>query len=529
MKLLDNIRSLRVVGDHKLQRMIGEAVKERTAMLLDQGESIYKEGADLDQTISKMTSGSFKNKKLRKTEALKAHIMERRNVPRVNMAGISTVRTPFRYKRVDEFYLKESYFSRSIVRQIETMLRNGYGIVSEDAKLAQMVRKDISHMERESNIPLPQTMYRWVKDLQSYGIVVAEKVRKRKRNPDDPLDKRRSRIVRLRPILPHNMAVYVDEYSKVVSVVEAHQWTSSAFRRMKKTSQSKIPGIPSQDLAIAYMYDAGGDIFPEPPCFQMLDDILTLRSLEETVELLCFQFGSPLLHSKVGTKDEPSTRDEVDQVNSTLIAMAPNGMLTTDHRVEINAVNLQRGIANLMPYIEHFKIRVLVGSGSSPISVGEANTANRNTAESIDDALADHCTYLSEIINNMFNNNIIPDILLTNGVNESEIYDSNGNLTVKMEFSEMRLEKKIAKENAVIHKWNNSLITLPEARRALQEIPLTKTQEKELHINKVQIPLKKAGPAAVGQSSSGAANSAKAKAQPSNQHGVKAGPGSRKN
>ena len=194
MKLLDNIRSLRVVGDHKLQRMIGEAVKERTAMLLDQGESIYKEGADLDQTISKMTSGSFKNKKLRKTEALKAHIMERRNVPRVNMAGISTVRTPFRYKRVDEFYLKESYFSRSIVRQIETMLRNGYGIVSEDAKLAQMVRKDISHMERESNIPLPQTMYRWVKDLQSYGIVVAEKVRQiiGKHDVDDNADKRDS-------------------------------------------------------------------------------------------------------------------------------------------------------------------------------------------------------------------------------------------------------------------------------------------------------------------------------------------------
>jgi hypothetical protein len=529
MKVLDSIRSLRVIGDRKLQKMIGEAVKERTDMIMEQGSAVYSEGKELDDLVSRMASGSLKNKKLRKTEALKTYLKERRNVPRVNMAGISTVRTPFRYKRVDEFYLKESYFSRSIVRQIETMLRNGYGIVSEDAKLAKIVRKDLSYMERESNIPLSQTMYRWVKDLQSYGVVVTEKVRKRKRNPEDPLDKRKSRIVRLRPILPHNMAVYVDEYSKVVSVVEAHQWTSSAFRRLKKASQSKIPGIPAQDLAMAYMYDAGGDIFPEPPCFQMLDDILTLRSLEETVELLCFQFGSPLLHSKVGTEKEPSTREEVDQVNATLIAMAPNGMLTTDHRVEINAVNLQRGIANLMPYIEHFKIRVLVGSGSSPISVGEANTANRNTAESIDDALADHCTYLSEIINNMFNNNIIPDILLTNDVNESEIYDGNGDLTVKMEFSEMRLEKQIAKENSIINKWNNSLITLAEARRALQEIPLTKTQEKELHVNKVQIPLKKAGPAAVGQSSSGAANSTKAKTQPSNQYGVKAGPGSRKN
>ena len=529
MKLLDNIKSLRVIGDVKLQRMISEAVTERTEMILSTGDSIYKEGKDLDDMITRMASGSLKNKKLKKTEKLKSYLKERRNVPRVNMAGISTVRTPFRYKRVDEFYLKESYFSRSIVRQIETMLRNGYGIVSEDAKLAQIVRRDISYMERESNIPLPQTMYRWVKDLQSYGIVVAEKVRKRKKNPDDPSDKRRSRIVRLRPILPHNMAVYVDEYSRVVSVVEAHQWPSAGFRRMRQTAQSKIPGILAQDLAMAYMYDAGGDIFPEPPCFQMLDDILTLRSLEETVELLCFQFGSPLLHSKVGTKDEPSTRDEVDQVNATLIAMAPNGMLTTDHRVEINAVNLQRGIANLMPYIEHFKIRVLVGSGSSPISVGEANTANRNTAESIDDALADHCTYLSEIINNIFNNNLIPDILLTNGVDESEIYDSNGELTVKMEFSEMRLEKQIARENSIINKWNNSLITLAEARRALQELPLTKTQEKELHVNKVQIPLKKAGPAAIGQSSSGAANSTKAKTQPSNQYGVKAGPGSRKN
>jgi hypothetical protein len=530
MSVFNDILRLKVVGDRKLQRLIDSAVTERVQLLMERFPVFEETGdpASLGLRFSTGTSTAFKDK-LKETEQLKSFLTEKRSPIRVKVAGLRTMKSPYKYKRIDDFFLKESYFSRSVIRQIETMLRNGHSFVSEDAAMASEVRKEINRIEKDSGVGLNQMLYRWVKDLQTYGIFVGEKVRQRKRDPNGEGDKRKTQIVRLRPILPHDMVVYVDEYSRIVSVVEAYHWGSSVRKLWATRGKLKtIPGIPAGDLIISPIYDAGDLVFPSPPCFQALDDILTLRSLEETVELLCFQFGSPLLHTQVGTKEEPAYDGEVTEVNNKLVAMAPNGMVATDHRVSIVPVNLQTGVANLMPYIEHFKVRVLVGSGSSPISVGEGDSSNRSTAESIDDALSDHCTYLADVICNIFNQNIIPDVLLSKGMNESELYDNNGELKVQLEFNETRLEKQISRENAIINKWNSSLITLPEARKMLKHPPLTADQEKDLHINKIQIPLKMAG-GGIGDEGNGAANYTKTQLQPKNQHKVKAGPGSKLN
>jgi hypothetical protein len=266
-----------------------------------------------------------------------------------------------------------------------------------------------------------------------------------------------------------------------------------------------------------------------PPSYQMLDDILTLRSIEETVELLCFQFGSPLLHAKVGTPAEPSNETEVDRVNSQIVAMAPNGMITTDHRVEIDVINIQKAVANLIPFIDHFKSRVIIGAGASQVSIGEGDSSNRSTAESIDDALADHCTYIGSCVCSIFNNDIIPDILMSLGLKETDIFDDNGEVLVKMSVNEPRINKKIAQENAVINKWNCNLITLPEARRMLNNKPLSAGEEKDLQVNKVTIPVAQAkGIGGMGGEGGGAAHT-KTQAQPKNQYGTKAGPGSTQN
>ena len=342
----------------------------------------------------------------------------------------------------------------------------------------------------------------------------------------------RERLVLRVFLRPHTANLYINSQGKIVSVWDGNpNFVSQAIQMLKLNLGAQVnQGILAEDIMICYMSDPGDDIFPEPPCFQMLDDVLTLRSIEETIELLCFQYGSPLLHAQVGNDEYLPTPTEIADVNNQLVNVAPNGMITTDHRVKIDVVNIQSGIANIVPFLDHFKNRVLMGSGSSPISVGEGNTANRNTAESIDDALADHCTYLSNAICDPINHNLLPDLLVRSETEweDADLFDDNGELNVKLEFNETRLEKQITKSNNIINLWEGNLIKFSEARRMLKKGPLADGDKGELYVNMVQIPLKEAGPepAIPGGSVS---NKTTSQNQPTNQHGTKAGPGSKKN
>ena len=464
-----------------------------------------------------------------KRKAAIKYLTEKQSVTRrpVNPFNRSSriLSSPYRYDRIDSFYLKESYFSRSIARQVETMLRNGYEFVSDENDLAAIVRKELSRMQLGS-VPglgrsLDQTIATMAGALKKYGMFVVEKRRVRSDNLYRKEPPRYRRIERLRILRPSDVTIYIDNASNISSVQEHY----SRYGPVRTNAQGKATSeIPLEDIAIGLFEDVGDSLFPVPPCYQTFDDILTLRSIEETIELLVFQFGSPILHAKVGTDADPGTAAEVAQVHNSIVAMAPNGMITTNNRVTIDVLSIQKAVADLMPYVDHFKNRVLSGSGSSGITVGEGSSANRNTAASIDDALSDHCTFLGRSICDVFEYNIIPDILTSVGVPTDALFNADGDPTVRMSFNEMRLEKQIMRENHVINKWNSHLITLPEARKALKHTPLSSNDE--LRAFAIDIPLKKAGSKTEEPDGIGASRSQNS---PANQHGVKAGPGSVKN
>jgi len=206
--------------------------------------------------------------------------------------------------------------------------------------------------------------------------------------------------------------------------------------------------------------------------------------------------------------------------------MASNGFIVTDHRVSFLPINLLNNVGDFASLLSYFKTRILIGAGSSGVSVGEGDTANRSTADSIDDGLADHCMFYSGIISYMVNYHIIPETLF-------EIHqlmdptDQDGDLLVEMIFNEVKLDKQIAIENSIINLFNANLIPHNRAIKRLKQIPIKPEEEKELYVNKVQIPLAEAGKTLTPGSSS--SSSPGSSSQPSNQHGKKAGPGSSKN
>lgn len=530
MKVLDSLRRTFRSNKNEVEILYDDAISEGIRSMSPQ---IFEESFNIKSKPVIVRNELF-GKQRPKSRRFTNYLKERRKTTRKSYSNITMVTSPYMYDRIDAFYEKESYFSRSLIRQTETMMRNGYSFSSDDTELLKTVRTEIARIQMDSGMPLDQFIFSAAMSMLKYGILIVQKVRERVKDKMAIDDDRRQRITKLRIIKPHKVMMYINDRGRLIGLYDG---TPNIIAQMlqKARPNSKFQGIPAEDLMIAYMSDPSDNIFPEPPCFQVLDDILTLRSIEETIELLVFQFGSPLLHTQVGTDDYPASPDEVRGVNAELVEMAPNGMVTTDHRTTIEVVNLQKGVTNLVPYLEHFKYRVLVGSGSSPVSVGEADTANRNTAESIDDALADHCTYLANAICAPINYNFIPDLLVRAKTtwSEKDLFDDLGELKVRLDFNEARLEKQIALHNDVINLWQGNMITLPRARRLLKEPPLTAEEEKDLFVNKVQIPLKEAAIGSMfgGNLDTGTSVSKKTRVQnqPVNQHGKKAGPGSKKN
>jgi hypothetical protein len=501
------------IVNKRMAKLRNKSIHQGAANLYD-NLSIFHESpvTDTANTGVNMVSSKLYSRNKGNVHALEEYITRKSSNTKVRYKDMVMVYSPYSYTKIDSFYNAESYFSRSVTRQVETTMRNGFKFVSDSMELSNVVKNEFTHMQYISGRPLSSMIARFISDVLKYGITIIEKVYK---NVD-----KEQRLYNLRSIKPHKSCFYVDPTGIVKG---AYDQNVSKVRHMYTFNKVYTSMIPASSIAYGTIIDTGADIYPAPPCFQMLNDILSLRSLEETVELVGFQFGSPLLHAKVGSDEAPALSNDVTDVHNNIVEMAPNGMITTDHRVNIEVLNLQGGIPDLMPYIAHFKNRVLVGSGSSPISVGELDTSNRATSESMDTAMSDHCTYVANIVCDIFNYNIIPSILLSSGYTFEEILDDTGEMAVRLEFNEMDIDKLIAKANNIINIYQSNLITLHEARRRLKEIPLNKLDEVYLYLNQVQIPL-----ALSKKAIGGIDNKVTALNQPSNQHGTKSGPGSSK-
>jgi len=424
--------------------------------------------------------------------------------------NMTIVRSPYKYSDIDRYYSIESYFSRSVGRQVETTLRNGFYFVSEEEVYGRFVRAVMSEYQRSSVIPLLSLISRILTDLLKYGFFVVKKEWQKTSYGKS--------IKRLVPLdIPYVSFVVDDSLSIRYVYVEN---LTNGVRNIPLSGLAKQDQIPVSDCIIGFFTDPGTKIYPEPPCIQIIDDILTLRSLEETVELLAFQYGSPLLHAKVGTPEAPCRRGETQMIVDEIAAMAPNGIIATDHRVVIESVRLQSGISNMIPYIEHFKDRIFIGSGTSGVIVGEGDTANRATSESHDNSLADRCSYMASIVENAITFQLICDILSNAG---KPTVDDEGDPIVTFEFNEMTLSRMIEKSNNAINLYQSNLITTSEARKVLKRRPLSKQDSEDTYLARVQIPL-----ALVKSKPEDFATFNPTLQQPVNQYGKKLSPGSRK-
>lgn len=272
-----------------------------------------------------------------------------------------------------------------------------------------------------------------------------------------------------------------------------------------------------------------GHAYGTPSFIGAIEDVRSLRRIEEMVEMLISSHIFPLFHYIVGTEDLPGTDDEVKLVRDRMESMPTEGSLVTSERHTIKVIGSEGKALDVMPYMEYFEKRVLSGLFISEISVGRGNTANKSTAASLDQSLIDRCAAINQVIGDQITHKLLIHFVLDGKMKLG--YDSMPEFI----FNNIDDEAVRAKENHALNMYQSNLMTEDEARDSIDRKPLTEQDAGKRHVNTVdihraekegQIQAKYApkvtATGAKKSSSSAAKGTTKQKTKPTNQHGTKA-------
>jgi hypothetical protein len=449
------------------------------------------------------------------------------------MRHVSTFYKTERLRRNVEFYKPEydlptianavqmdGLLQRATSIFVEQVLKNGYELTSKNDRLQQHVVRRIKEIQNLTGIPFYETMNYLAQQLVTYGNAYLIKVRSgvkcKEGKPFRLYGKNMNPIVGLFVADATTMEIGINDNGQVVNYKQVIRGEEIYWdeRDVIHITYNKIPGTLTGMSSI----------------IPILDDVRALRKLEEEIEILGFQYSIPLYLYKVGTKDQPPAPNEIEQVTSTVNNMPAYGMLVVPghHTIEVPTNN--NTPVDLISFIDHFKRRVYSGLGVSPIAMGEVDSSNRNTAESLDLSMQTITKRYQQIIKHSLEMELMREFMLDGGFNAIKE-------ELQFNFPEIDLENQIKKETNIIQKFQNNLVTRTEARLELdyeKKIDESDTMLEVITIPEIQakngiaLEVARIGASArVGASKKSASSSAKKTTstaiRPTNQHGTLTG------
>lgn len=352
----------------------------------------------------------------------------------------------------------DGLLQRSVNIFVEQVLKNGYEITSKNDRLLRHVNRRMKEIQQGTGVSFYETMNNIARQLVTYGNCFIIKVRSNAKS-------RYGSQYRL----------YGKNHNPIVGLFVADATTMSVginkeghVSNYRQNIRGRVRYWDERDVIHITYNKIPGTLTGMSSIIPVLDDVRALRKLEEEVEILGFQYSIPLYLYKVGTKDQPPASNEIESVSATVNNMPSYGMLVVPGHHDITVPTNNNTPVDILSFVNHFKRRIYSGLGVSPIAMGEVETSNRNTSEVLDASMQTITKRYQQIIKNKIELELFRELLLDGGLNPSDTY-------VEFNFPEIDLEQQIKKENMILQKWQNNMITRTEARlemdyeRAIQD------------------------------------------------------------
>lgn len=464
----------------------------------------------------------------------------------------------------------EAYVQRAFTLKEGLMFKEDWEAVGKNLERIKYIKQRFEQLSAATGEPFVTVLRGAGEDLIRYSNAFLVKVRNRKAS-GGKLRKVPGKKKALEPVAGY--------FAMPVSTVRFKRDDNGKILKYRQLLPSgKYRDFNPDDVIHIYFRKKKGFLAGTPSLIPVKDDIRALRRIEENIEMLIYQHLFPLYHYKVGDLDAPAreyadgTR-EIDVVKAEVEIIPAEGMIVTPERHDITAVGAEGRALRAEGYLNHFKQRIFAGLGVSAIDMGEGDTANRSTADSMSRNMVDDVKHYQRTWEMSVNEHVIKELLLESTFADP-IDDEN---LVFLKFNEIDVEAKIKVESHAIDSFSGHAITQSELRRIYGKEPLTEEEmddtfwklieeprimmqsidepysalaqavaraastapdqgdfdyeeterKKELEADrKAKAAGKKPGPKATKKSSG--QRSARAKTRPSNQHGTKSSPEKRK-
>jgi len=219
-----------------------------------------------------------------------------------------------------------------------------------------------------------------------------------------------------------------------------------------------------------------GMIFGMPEVHPVIDDVRTLRKIEEDVQLLIYRDLFPVIHYSIENPsviDHASGMTELDQAKHDMQSVIQDGGIATDARHEIKFVGNEHKGIDAKPYLEYFQSRVFTGLGVSMADMGIGQDISGATASSMSKQLTDAVRYIQQELAQQFNELILTEMALQSPFGMSAVNDKSA---PTLEFNETDIEWKIRQENHEADLFAKNVKTIDEVRAKLNVEELTDEQ-----------------------------------------------------
>lgn len=420
----------------------------------------------------------------------------------------------------------DSFVFQAIFKKLALAMKEGWNLVGQNPETVKYIKERILQLEIAQDQTLRAMLVEIMGTLLRFHNCYLIKARDIERSGG------RIRTEGTRTIKP--VAGYFVASPDTIETKIGKDYRVKAYKHVMPDGRYKI--LRPEDVIHIHVNKKPHFLTATPSWHPVIEDVSALRRIEEHIENLVYQHIYPLYQYKVGTENAPMQRyedgsTEVDVVRANIYNMPSDGMIVTPERHEISGLGAESRSLRAETYLSYFKSRVITGTGMSQLDFGEGDTANRATADSMSKLATGNVKFYQQCLADAINFYVIRELLLESTFTYNVFDEEN---MVELKFVEIDHEAQIKLQNHYMLLFQSNMITRTEARKLSGWDAMDEEQNQDCHMNIIDMPkmekqaefeLEKINKQ--GQSQA-ALNAAKAKQQPSNQHGKSTGPTKRR-
>jgi ribosomal protein L37AE/L43A len=360
----------------------------------------------------------------------------------------------------------DGFVRQAFKKKLGLMFKEGLDYSGANKRTIQYIKTRMAQIARATDIPsillLKRVAHSLIRTSNAFLIKVRDPKASGGQERKTPEGKRLKPVAGYFPAAPESMQVDMDHETGKI-----HK-----YRQMMPNGRYK--DFPVEDVIHFHIDRREGFLFGTPGLIPVYDDIRALRQIEENVELLLYQNLFPLFHFKVGTETAPAgyteegTR-EIDAIEDQIKLMPSEGALVTSERYEINAIGSEGRAIRAEGYLEHFKKRVFAGLGVSQIDMGDGDTTNRATAQTLSRALIDAVKDIQDSLEAQWDHFVISELLLESTFDDNVLDEEN---MVHLNFAEIDIQNKMEQEKHAADMFKGYALTHDELREELNREPV---------------------------------------------------------